>query len=442
MYKRQSQENLNLDNYWLPFTPNKKFKANPRLLTSAKGMYYKSDDGREVLDGIAGLWCTNAGHCHPKIVAAVQNQAAELDYATAFNMSHPKAFEIAEKDSSLTPKGLDRIFYGNSGSEAVETAMKVALAYHASKGDGQKTKFVGREKGYHGVNFGGVSVGGLTPNRKSFGPLLPGIDHMPHTWDTEHMAFSKGQPEWGLHLADELEKILILQDPSTVAAVIIEPVTGSGGVIVPPVGYLERIREICTKHNVLLIFDEVITGFGRLGSCFAANRFDVRPDMITMAKGLTSAMIPMSAVAFDNSIYDQLMEGPEAMIELFHGYTYSGHPVACAAGIAALDVYEEEGLFDRAKEMEPHFQEAIHSLKGLNQVIDIRNIGLMGAIHFGSDGLPATEFAAKVFQHCYDNNVLVRYSGEFLVLSPSLIVEKEHLDTIADALKAAITSVS
>jgi beta-alanine--pyruvate transaminase len=405
-------------------------------------MYYKSDDGREVLDGIAGLWCTNAGHCHPKIVAAVQNQAAELDYATAFNMSHPKAFELAEKVSSLTPKGLDRIFYGNSGSEAVETAMKVALAYHASKGDGQKTKFVGREKGYHGVNFGGVSVGGLTPNRKSFGPLLPGIDHMPHTWDTEHMAFSKGQPEWGLHLADELEKILILQDPSTVAAVIIEPVTGSGGVIVPPVGYLERIREICTKHNVLLIFDEVITGFGRLGCCFAANRFDVRPDMITMAKGLTSAMIPMSAVAFDNSIYDQLMEGPEAMIELFHGYTYSGHPVACAAGIAALDVYEEEGLFDRAKEMEPHFQEAIHSLKGLNQVIDIRNIGLMGAIHFGSDGLPATEFAAKVFQHCYDNNVLVRYSGEFLVLSPSLIVEKEHLDTIAAALKAAITSVS
>ena len=438
----KSQENLNLDNYWLPFTPNKKFKANPRLLTSAKGMYYKSDDGREVLDGIAGLWCTNAGHCHPKIVAAVQNQAAELDYATAFNMSHPKAFELAEKVSSLTPKGLDRIFYGNSGSEAVETAMKVALAYHASKGDGQKTKFVGREKGYHGVNFGGVSVGGLTPNRKSFGPLLPGIDHMPHTWDTEHMAFSKGQPEWGLHLADELEKILILQDPSTVAAVIIEPVTGSGGVIVPPVGYLERIREICTKHNVLLIFDEVITGFGRLGCCFAANRFDVRPDMITMAKGLTSAMIPMSAVAFDNSIYDQLMEGPEAMIELFHGYTYSGHPVACAAGIAALDVYEEEGLFDRAKEMEPHFQEAIHSLKGLNQVIDIRNIGLMGAIHFGSDGLPATEFAAKVFQHCYDNNVLVRYSGEFLVLSPSLIVEKEHLDTIADPLKAAITSVS
>ena len=438
----KSQENLNLDNYWLPFTPNKKFKANPRLLTSAKGMYYKTDDDREVLDGIAGLWCTNAGHCHPKIVEAVQNQVAELDYATAFNMSHPKAFELAEKISSLTPEGLDRIFYGNSGSEAVETAMKVALAYHASKGEGQRTKFIGREKGYHGVNFGGVSVGGLTPNRKSFGPLLPGIDHMPHTWDVEHMAFSKGQPEWGLHLADELEKILMLQDPSTVAAVIIEPVTGSGGVIVPPKGYLERIREICTKHNVLLIFDEVITGFGRLGCCFAANRFDVRPDMITMAKGLTSAMIPMSAVAFDNSIYDQLMEGPEAMIELFHGYTYSGHPVACAAGIATLDVYEEEGLFDNAKAMEPHFEEAIHSLKGLNQVIDIRNIGLMGAIHFGSNGLPATEFAAKVFQHCYDNNVLVRYSGEFLVLSPSLIVEQTHIEKIIEALKKAIQSVN
>ena len=438
----KSQENLNLDNYWLPFTPNKKFKANPRLLTSAKGMYYKTDDDREVLDGIAGLWCTNAGHCHPKIVEAVQNQVAELDYATAFNMSHPKAFELAEKISSLTPEGLDRIFYGNSGSEAVETAMKVALAYHASKGEGQRTKFIGREKGYHGVNFGGVSVGGLTPNRKSFGPLLPGIDHMPHTWDVEHMAFSKGQPEWGLHLADELEKILMLQDPSTVAAVIIEPVTGSGGVIVPPKGYLERIREICTKHNVLLIFDEVITGFGRLGCCFAANRFDVRPDMITMAKGLTSAMIPMSAVAFDNSIYDQLMEGPEAMIELFHGYTYSGHPVACAAGIATLDVYEEESLFDNAKAMEPHFEEAIHSLKGLNQVIDIRNIGLMGAIHFGSNGLPATEFAEKVFQHCYDNNVLVRYSGEFLVLSPSLIVEPTHIEKIIEALKTAIQSVN
>ena len=437
-----AQQNLNLDNYWLPFTPNKKFKANPRLLVSANGMHYKTDDGREILDGISGLWCCNAGHCHPKIVSAVQHQVGELDYATAFNMSHPKAFELAEKIAELTPDGLDRIFFGNSGSEAVETALKVALAYHASKGDGQKTKFIGREKGYHGVNFGGVSVGGLTPNRKSFGPLLPGIDHMPHTWSPENMAFSKGQPEWGLHLAEDLEKILVLQDPSTVAAVIIEPVTGSGGVIVPPVGYLERIREICTKHDVLLIFDEVITAFGRLGDSFAANRFNVRPDIITMAKGLTSAVIPMSAVAFDTTIHDQLMKGPEAMIELFHGYTYSGHPVACAAGIATLDVYQEEGLFDKAKELEPIFEEALHSLKGLNQVIDIRNIGLMGAVQFGPGKLPATEFAANVFQHCYDNDVLVRYSGEFLVLSPSLISSKEHIHQISDALRNAIEANS
>ena len=437
-----AQQNLNLDNYWLPFTPNKKFKENPRLLVSAAGMHYQTDDGREILDGISGLWCCNAGHCHPKIVSAVQHQVGELDYATAFNMSHPKAFELAEKIAELTPDGLDRVFFGTSGSEAVETALKVALAYHASKGDGQKTKFIGREKGYHGVNFGGVSVGGLTPNRKSFGPLLPGIDHMPHTWSLEDMAFTKGQPEWGLHLAEDLERILTLQDPSTVAAVIIEPVTGSGGVIVPPVGYLERIREICTKHDVLLIFDEVITAFGRLGDSFAANRFNVRPDIITMAKGLTSAVIPMSAVAFDTAIYDQLMEGPEAMIELFHGYTYSGHPVACAAGIATLDVYQEEGLFNKAKELEPIFEEALHSLKGLNQVIDIRNIGLMGAVQFGPGKLSATEFAANVFQHCYDNGVLVRYSGEFLVLSPSLIASKDHIHQISDALRNAIEANS
>ena len=435
------QDNLNLDNYWLPFTANKNFKANPKLLTSAEGMYYKTEDGREILDGIAGLWCTNAGHCHPKIVAAVQNQVAELDYATAFNVSHPKAFELAERVSDLTPEGLDKIFYGNSGSEAVETALKVALAFHASKGEGQRTKFIGREKGYHGVNFGGVSVGGITPNRKSFGPLLPGVDHLPHTWDPEHMAFSKGQPDWGIHLADELEKILMLQDPSTVAAVIIEPVIGSGGVIVPPKGYLERIRKICTKHNILLIFDEVITGFGRLGYPFAANRFSVKPDMICMAKGLTSAMIPMSAVAFDNSIYDQIMTA-ETPIELFHGYTYSGHPVACAAGLASLDVYEEDGLFENAKDMEPIFEEALHSLKGLNQVMDIRNIGLMGAIHFNSDGMPATEVAPKVFQHCYDNDVLVRFSADYLVISPSLIVQANQIEQIANALKTAINSVT
>ena len=274
-------QNINLDNYWMPFTPNRKFKSDPRLIVASEGMHYKTQDGRSVLDGIAGLWCCNAGHCHPKIVKAVQDQVATLDYATAFNMSHPKAFELAEKIADLTPDGVDKIFFGNSGSEAVETALKVAMAYHVANGEGQRTKLIGREKGYHGVNFGGVSVGGITPNRKSFGPLLPGVDHLPHTWNLDEMAFSKGQPVWGLHLADELEKILTLQDPSTVAAVIIEPVTGSGGVIAPPVGYLERIREICTKHNILLIFDEVITGFGRLGDSFAATRFDVTPDIIT-----------------------------------------------------------------------------------------------------------------------------------------------------------------
>ena len=435
-------QNINLDNYWMPFTPNRKFKSDPRLIVASEGMHYETQDGRKVLDGIAGLWCCNAGHCHPKIVKAVQDQVATLDYATAFNMSHPKAFELAEKIADMTPDGLDKIFFGNSGSEAVETALKVALAYHVANGEGQRTKFIGREKGYHGVNFGGISVGGITPNRKSFGPLLPGVDHLPHTWNPSKMAFSKGQPIWGVHLADELEKILTLQDPSTVAAVIIEPVTGSGGVIVPPVGYLERIKEICTKHNILLIFDEVITGFGRLGDSFAANRFNVIPDIITMAKGLTSAVIPMSAVAFRNEIYEKMMQGPENMIELFHGYTYSGHPVASAAGIATLEVYEEEGLFQKAKELEPIFEEAIHSLKGENQVIDIRNIGLMGAVHFGSDPILATEFASKVFQHCYENDVLVRFSGEFLVLSPSLIAEPEHIEIIVDALKAAIRSIT
>jgi len=435
-------KNINLDNYWIPFTPNRKFKSDPRLLVASEGMHYETQDGRKILDGIAGLWCCNAGHCHPKIVKAVQEQVATLDYATAFNMSHPKAFELAEKIADLTPSNLNKIFFGNSGSEAVETALKVAFAYHVANGEGQRTKLIGREKGYHGVNFGGISVGGITPNRKSFGPLLPGVDHMPHTWDVNEMAFSRGQPEWGLHLADELEKILILQDPSTVAAVIIEPVTGSGGVIVPPLGYLERIREICTKHNVLLIFDEVITGFGRLGDSFAANRFNVTPDIITMAKGLTSAVIPMSAVAFKDEIHDKIMQGPEAMIELFHGYTYSGHPVAAAAGIATLEVYKEEGLFDKAKELEPLFEEAIHSLKGENQVIDIRNIGLMGAVHFGSKDIPATEFASRVFQHCYDNDVLVRFSGEFLVLSPSLIAQPDQLEQIANALKNAIRSIS
>ena len=438
------QENtLNLDNFWIPFTANNAFKAEPRLLVEANGMYYTSDDDKKILDGIAGLWCCNAGHCHPHIVKAVQDQIATMDYASAFNMSHPKAFELAEKISQLTPEGLDRIFFGNSGSEAVDTALKVAVAYHVSRGEGQRSRFISREKGYHGVNVGGTSVGGIPTNRKSFGALLSGTDHLPHTWDPKEMAFSKGQPTWGLHLAEELESILTLQDASTIAGVIIEPVIGSGGVIVPPEGYLERIREICDKHGILLIFDEVITGFGRLGNSFAANRFNVCPDIITMAKGLTGAAIPMSATAFKTEIYDEIVNNSDSLIELFHGYTYSGHPVAAAAGLATLEVYENENLFDRALTMEPIFEENLHSLKGEKFIIDIRNLGLMGAIHFGSeDNRTAVEVASKVFKYCYENDVLVRYSGEFIVLSPALIVEEEQIKLIIESIRQGIHSLN
>ncbi len=438
------QENtFNLDNFWIPFTGNKAFKAEPRLLVEAGGMYYTSDDDKKILDGIAGMWCCNAGHCHPHIVKAVQDQIATMDYATAFNMSHPKAFELAEKISQLTPEGLDRIFFGNSGSEAVDTALKVAVAYHVSRGEGQRSRFISREKGYHGVNVGGTSVGGIPTNRKSFGALLSGTDHLPHTWDPKEMSFSKGQPTWGLHLAEELESILTLQDASTIAGVIIEPVIGSGGVIVPPEGYLERIREICDKHGILLIFDEVITGFGRLGNSFAANRFNVCPDIITMAKGLTGAAIPMSATAFKTEIYDEIVNSSDSVIELFHGYTYSGHPVAAAAGLATLEVYENENLFDRALIMEPIFEENLHSLKGEKFIIDIRNLGLMGAIHFGSeDNRSAVEVASKVFKYCYENDVLVRFSGEFIVLSPALIVEEEQIKLIIETIRQGIHSLN
>lgn len=438
----KQKNSLNLDNYWIPFTANKAFKEEPRLLVEAQGMYYKSEDNRKILDGIAGLWCCNAGHCHPHIVEAVQEQIATMDYATAFNMSHPKAFQLAEKISELTPKGLDRIFFGNSGSEAVDTALKVAVAYHVSRGQGQRTRFISREKGYHGVNVGGTAVGGIPTNRKSFGALLSATDHLPHTWNLGEMAFSKGQPSWGIHLAEELESILTLQDSSTIAGVIIEPVIGSGGVIVPPKGYLERIREICDRHGILLIFDEVITGFGRLGHSFASVRFDVTPDIITMAKGLTGAAIPMSATAFKTEIYEEIVKGPDPVIELFHGYTYSGHPVAAAAGIASLEVYENEALFDRALSLEKTFEDALHSLKGEKYIIDIRNLGLMGAIHFGSeDDKTAVEVASKVFKYCYKNNVLVRFSGEFIVLSPALIAEKEQIKLIIETIRLGIKSL-
>ena len=432
----------NLDNYWMPFTANQLFKANPRMLVESSGMFYTSHDGRKVLDGVAGLWCCNIGHCHPKVVSAIQEQVAKLDYSTIFNMAHPKIFELAEKVADLTPDGMDRIFFGNSGSEAVETAMKVALGYHSLKGESKRTKFIGREKGYHGVNFGGTSVGGIPLNKNLFGSLLPGVDLISHTWDPEYMAFTRGMPSWGLHFAESLEEKLLLHDPSTVAAVIIEPVTGSGGVIVPPVGYLERIREICDKHNILLIFDEVITGFGRLGYSFAAERFKVKPDIITMAKGLTSGVIPMSAVAFKNDIYQEFMSAFPDSIELFHGYTYSGHPVACAAALAVLDVYKDEGLFKRALSLEALFEETLHSLKDVNDcILDIRNIGLMGAIQFNDNKGPANQISMKVFQECYEQGLLLRSSSDYLVISPALIVQENQILEIGEILKSIINKI-
>ena len=371
--------NPNLEAYWMPFTGNRAFKADPKLMESAKGMYFTTTDGQKVLDGIAGLWCCNVGHCHPKIVSAIQAQAAKLDYATAFNLGHPGIFELATRLTDLAPGDLDYAFFANSGSEAVDTALKIALAYHRANGEGQRTRLIGREKGYHGVGFGGISVGGLSPNRKMFSAnLLPGVDHMPHTHHIEHNAFSREQPEWGAHLADELENIIALHDASTVAAVVVEPVAGSAGVLVPPKGYLERVREICDRHGILLIFDEVITAFGRTGTPFGAQTFGVQPDLMTVAKGLTNGAVPMGAVLADKRIYSTFMTGPAHAIEFFHGYTYSGHPLAAAAGLATLEIYEEEGLFARAAEMAPVFADALHSLKDAPHVIDIRNIGMMG----------------------------------------------------------------
>ena len=369
-----------MDAYWMPFTGNRYFKENPRVIHRAEGMYCWSHDGRKLLDMVAGLWCCNAGHCDPRIVKAIQDQAADLDYAMAFQLGHPKAFELASKLTEIAPDGIDHAFFVNSGSEAVETAMKMTLAYHRIRGQGERTRFIGRERGYHGVGFAGISVGGMSPNRKMFGSMLPGVDHLPHTHNLEHNAFSRGLPDWGDHLADELENIIALHDPSTIAGVIMEPISGSAGVLLPPKGYLKKIREICTKHEIMLIFDEVICGFGRTGDAFAATRFDVTPDIITVAKGLTSGTVPMGGVLTRGDIYDTFMTGPESAIEFFHGYTYSGHPLAAAAGCATLDVYAEDDLFNRARSLEDMFADALHSLKDEPYVIDIRNFGLIGAV--------------------------------------------------------------
>ena len=430
-----------LESYWMPFTANRQFKAHPRLLVEAEGMYYRSADGHKILDGTAGLWCVNAGHCRKKIVEAVQRQVARMEYATAFQMGHPGAFELAARLAAMLPGNLDHVFFTNSGSEAVDTALKIALAYHRVCGEGARQRLIGRERGYHGVGFGGISVGGIAKNRMHFGGLLTGVDHLPHTHSLEHAAFSRGQPEWGAHLADELERLVALHDASTIAAVIVEPVAGSAGVLVPPKGYLERLRESCDKYGILLIFDEVITGFGRLGTSFAAERFGIVPDIITVAKGITSGTVPMGAVFVTKDIYDAFMDAPENAVELFHGYTYSGHPVACAAGLATLDVYAEEGLFQRADELSGYWEDAVHSLKGLPHIIDLRNLGLMAGIELEPRPDKPGARAFETFLKCYEDGVLIRTTADIIVLSPPLIVEKAQIDQIFDTIGGALKQI-
>ena len=432
---------INMENLWMPYTANKQFKAAPRMLVSAKGMYYTSDDGRQILDGTAGLWCVNAGHGREEIVNAITETAQTLDYAPMFQMGHPKAFEAATKLAEITPGGMDKVFFSNSGSEAVDSALKMALTYHRARGEAQRTKFIGRERGYHGCGFGGISVGGIGGNRKHFSAnLIPGCDHLPHTYDFEHMAFSRGEPEWGAHLADHLESILALHDASTIAGVIVEPVAGSTGVLIPPKGYLKRLRELCDKHGLLLIFDEVITGLGRLGTPFAAQYFDVTPDIMTLAKGLNNASVPMGAVVCKNEIYNTVVHAsPENAIEFFHGYTYSGHPLAAATACATLDVYKSDQLFERAAQLSPHFENEIHRLKGEPHVKDIRNLGLIGGIELVSRDGDVGARAYGVFLHCFNQGVLVRYTGDILAFSPPLIISEEEItrifETVAEALR-------
>jgi beta-alanine--pyruvate transaminase len=424
----------NLEAYWVPFTANRQFKAKPRLFAGAKDMHYTTHDGRKVLDGTSGLWCVNAGHCRDPIVKAIQKQAAEMDYGPAFQMSHPKAFELAARLSLMLPGDLDHVFFTNSGSESVDTALKIALAYHRVKGNASRIRLIGRERGYHGAGFGGTSVGGMVNNRKFFGPMLAAVDHLPHTHIPERNAFTRGEPAYGAHLADNLENLVALHDASTIAAVIVEPVAGSTGVLPPPQGYLKRLREICDKHGILLIFDEVITGFGRLGKNFAADYFGVVPDIITAAKGITSATVPMGAVFVRRHVYEAFMQGPPNAIELFHGYTYSGHPLAVAAALATLDVYRDEDLFARVASLAPYWEQGLHSLKGLPHVVDLRNIGLMGAIELASIPGQPGERAFQAFLACYEKGVLVRQSGDTLAMSPPFIVQKSQIDEIFTVL--------
>ncbi|MHB8886217.1 MAG: omega-aminotransferase AptA [Methylovirgula sp.] len=432
-----------LDAYWMPFTANRAFKQNPRMVVRAKDMHYFTPEGRAILDGTAGLWCANAGHSRAPIVAAIQAQAAELDFAPPFQFSHPKAFALASRIAAMTPGDLDHIFFVNSGSEAVDTALKIALGYHNMRGEGARQRLIGRERGYHGACFGGTAVGGMVANRKIFGALVAGIDHLPATYNRAEQAFTKGEPDWGAHLADELERLVALHDASTIAAVIVEPMAGSTGVLPAPKGYLQKLRTICDKYGILLIFDEVICGFGRLGYAFAAERYGVIPDMICFAKGVTSGTVPMGGVAIRKGIYDAFMKGPDHAVELFHGYTYSGHPLACAAGIATLDLYAEEGLFERAKKLEPIWADAVHSLKGLPNVLDIRNVGLTAAIDLAprpdAPGKRAFEAMDRAF-HDYD--LLIRLAGETIVLTPPLIISEDQIGEIVDKVGKAIKAVA
>ena len=430
-----------LDAYWMPFTSNRQFKQAPRLLARADGMYYWTDDGRQVLDGFAGMWCCNAGHNRKPIVEAIQKQAATMDFCPPFQMAHPLAFELANRIADIAPESLDHVFFCNSGSEAVDTALKIAMAYHRVRGEGARTRLIGRERGYHGVGFGGISVGGMVANRKMFGTMLAGVDHLPHTHNLEKNAYSKGVPQWGAHLADELERLVALHDASTIAAVIVEPMAGSTGVLIPPAGYLKRLREITKKHGILLIFDEVITGFGRLGTAFASGYFDVVPDMITFAKGVTSGTVPMGGVIASNEIHNAFMVGPPNAIELFHGYTYSAHPLACAAGVATLQLYQDEGLFGRAAAMAPKLESAVHSLKGARHVVDIRNLGLVGAVELEPRaGAPGAR-AFDVFFKCFEKGVLVRTTGDIIALSPALIVEEAEIGRMVDTIREALSAV-
>ncbi len=432
-----------LSAFWMPFTPNRAFKRAPRMLAGAKDMHYFTTDSRKLIDAAAGMWCSNAGHGREAITAAIQAQAGVVDYVPPFQFGYPLAFELASRIAALAPDDLNHVFFCNSGSEAVDTALKISLAYHQARGEGTRMRLIGRERGYHGVGFGGISVGGIVNNRKSFGTLLTGVDHLPATYDREKQAFTKGEPDYGAQFADELERIVGLHGPSTIAAVIVEPMAGSTGVLPPPKGYLQRLREITRKHGILLIFDEVITGFGRLGHAFAAERYGVVPDLITFAKGVTNGAVPMGGVLTSDTIHDAFMTGPEHLIELFHGYTYSAHPLACAAGLAALDIYRDEDLFGRAKRLEPVFADAVMTLRNEPNVLDIRTLGLTGAIDLaanaGGPGKRGMEALTSAFN---DHDIVLRLTGDTIALTPPLIVSEDQIGEIVDKVAKVIRAVA